>query len=60
MFYDNTLQQMQFKSTDAERAAQIARVMRDTPPTFFDRAVNLKKRILDEVVRIIFICYLQL
>ena len=54
MFYDNTLQQVQFKSTDAERAAQIARVMQDTPPTFFDRAVDLKKRILDEVVRIIF------
>ena len=60
MFYDNTLQQVQFKSTDAERAAQIARVMRDTPANFFDRAVDLKKRILDEVVRIIFICYLKL
>ena len=60
MFYDNTLQQVQFKSTDAERAAQIARVMRDTPSNLFDRAVDLKKRILDEVVRIIFICYLKL
>jgi len=60
MFYDNTLQQVQFKSTDAERAAQIARVMRDTPANFFDHAVDLKKRIFDEVVRIIFICYLKL
>ena len=60
MFYDNTLQQVQFKSTDAERAAQIARVMRDTPPTFFDCAVDLKKRILDEVVRIIIFVFLKL
>ena len=58
MFYDNTLQQVQFKSTDAERAAQIARVMRDTPATFFDRAVDLKKRIFDEVVRMIFLIYI--
>ena len=58
MFYDNTLQQVQFKSTDAERAAQTARVMRDTPPTFFDCAVDLKKRIFDEVVHIIFLIYI--
>ena len=60
MFYDNTLQQVQFKSTDVECAAQIACVMQDTPPTFFDCAVDLKKRILDEVVRIIFFVFLQL
>ena len=53
MFYDNTLQQVQFKSTDAEHAAQIARVMQATPATFFDYAVDLKKRILDKVVCII-------
>ena len=43
MFYDNTLHQMQFKSTDAECAAQIARVMWDTPATFFNHSVDLKK-----------------
>ena len=57
MFYDNTLQQVQFKSTDAECATQIACVMCDTPATYFDRSVDLKKKILDEVVCIIFLIY---
>ena len=57
MFYDNTLQQVQFKSTDAKRAAQIACVMCDTPATFFDHSVDLKKKIFDEVVCIIFLIY---
>lgn len=51
MFYDNNLNTVLFRTTDAERAAQIARCMATTTGTVADNNMaKLRERIFDEVV----------